>query len=122
MAGLGLVLHGGSALLMSLSHSFIFPQVQDFILQEEERKNNSVGRVEQAAGEAGSSLKFAPKNLRSDEEEIKRFEIRAQKLTVLSFLLLWTGVAYIYLYKEIAKLHSRLHSRSLDRPGPPGRL
>ena len=35
------------------------------------------------------SLKFAPKNLRSDEEEIKRFEFRAQKLTVLSFLLLW---------------------------------
>ena len=34
-------------------------------------------------------MKFAPKNLRSDEEEIKRFEIRAQKLTVLSFLLLW---------------------------------
>ena len=38
---------------MSLSHSFIFPHVQDFILQEEERKNNSVGRLEQAAGEAG---------------------------------------------------------------------
>ena len=35
------------------------------------------------------SLKFAPKNLRSDEVEIKRFEIRAQQLTVLSFLLRW---------------------------------
>ena len=74
---------------MSLSHSFIFPQVQDLILQEEEHKTIQLVGWNRQQEKRDRSLKFAPKNLRSDEEEIKRFEIRAQKLTVLSFLLLW---------------------------------
>ena len=74
---------------MSLSHSFIFPQVQDLILKRRNTKQFQLVGWSRQQEKQDRSLKFAPKNLRSDEEEIKRFEIRAQKLTVLSFLLLW---------------------------------
>ena len=57
--------------------------------QEEEHKTIQLVGWNRQQEKRDRSLKFAPKNLRSDEEEIKRFEIRAQKLTVLSFLLLW---------------------------------